>query len=108
VVQPAEQQDGVGGCIGKVKRSRVADGGSYPRHRGRVHLKLGDVQRHQVAVLDLVAERRKPQSVAAGTASDVRDDSGPRREVALHDFGCPEELELTTPSLSRSRSSPRS
>jgi hypothetical protein len=56
VVQRAKQQDGIGGCIGKVKRSRVADVGSYPRHRGGVHLKLGDVQRYQVAVLDLIAE----------------------------------------------------
>jgi hypothetical protein len=71
-------------------------GSSYPRYRGRIQLELGDVQGHQVAVLDLVAERGESQGVAAGAAPDVRDDSGRRRKAARHDFRRSDELQLTT------------
>ena len=48
--------------------------------------------RHQVAVLDLVAERRQPQGIAARAAPDVGDDGGRRRKAARHDLRRSDEL----------------
>jgi hypothetical protein len=58
VVQRAKEQHRVGRRVREVELSRVADGGADPRHPGGVRMQLADVQRHQIAVLDLVAERR--------------------------------------------------
>jgi hypothetical protein len=54
------------------------------------------MQGHQVAVLDLVAERRQPEGITAWAATDIRDDSGRRREAARHDFGRSDVLKLAT------------
>jgi hypothetical protein len=85
VVQRAKEQHRVGRPVGKVKASRVADAGADPRHPDGILLQLADVQWHQVAVLDLVAERPQPQGIAARAAAEVRDQSGRGWEATPHD-----------------------
>jgi hypothetical protein len=94
VVQRAEQQHRVHGRVGQVEVPCVAGRGADRGHPGGVFLELAHVQRHEVPVLDLIAERRQPQRVAARAAADVRDDRGRWRQAAADDLGRPQELKL--------------
>jgi hypothetical protein len=64
-----------------------------PGHAVGIGRKLPDVQRHQVPVLDAIAEPGQPQRVPSGTAPDVGDQRRRGRQEPQDDRSRPDELQ---------------
>ncbi len=95
VVERPEQEDRVGAVVGAAQRPRVPDGaaGEWVRRLGPGGLlRLGNVQRHGVVQVHLVAQGGEPAGVDAGAPADVGDDRGRRRQEAPEDLLRPGEL----------------
>jgi hypothetical protein len=94
MVKRAEEQDRVNGLVGQVQLPGVGHRGADSRSAGRGRRQLADVQRHQVAVLDLVAKAGQPQRVPARSPADVGDDRRGGRQRAQQDLLGPGELQV--------------
>jgi hypothetical protein len=94
VVQRAEQQHGIDDVVGQVERTGVRQARlDLDAGRPRRCVRLLDVERDQVAVVDPVSTLREPDGVSAGPAANVGDGRRRRRQMPPEDLLRAQELD---------------